>query len=125
MLQVAVALAPKKSKTLEKCRDSEEEVEGRLAFRVQRITHCRSRGVRGLLKLGETQAEGGWGSKKQWEGLLLPCFLAAVRGGRCQRGTLRPDILAKAYTALQRSLGPKHITEATLTQRVGGQQRSK
>lgn len=37
----------------------------------------------------------------------------------------RPDILAKAYTALQKSLGPKHIREATLTQRVGGQQRSR
>lgn len=84
----------------------------------------RSRGVRGQLKLGETQAGAG-GSKEQWEGLLVHCFLAAVRGGRCQRGTPRPDILAKAYTALQKSLGPKHITEARLTQRVGGEQRSR
>lgn len=52
-------LSSQKSKTLEKGRDSEEAVEGRLAFQVQRITHCRSRGVRGLLKLGETQAGGG------------------------------------------------------------------
>lgn len=106
---------------LEECRDSDKEAEGRMAFWVQRIECCRRRGVRGQLKLGETQA-----GKKQrnrevdWQGTVgsLPAMLLS-----CCEGCLTPR--PRHTMQMQESLVSKHITEATVTQRAGGQQRSR